>query len=57
MCRKVRDPERVFDADLRLRFFHPIAPQAVFKREAPKYRYIHLATHGYLNNASPPWSA
>jgi CHAT domain-containing protein len=29
------------------------AQEATFKAEAGKYRYLHLATHGYLNNAAP----
>jgi CHAT domain-containing protein len=32
---------------------HQAAQESTFKREAGKYRYLHLATHGFFNDAAP----
>jgi CHAT domain-containing protein len=33
------------------------AQEATFKQEAGKFRYLHLATHGFFNDATPLWSS
>ena len=54
--REVKTLERLYGAGRGIAYTGPAAREDRFKADAGKYRVLHLATHGILNDASPMYS-
>ncbi len=55
--REVEEIALFFDPDEVLILTGDVATESAFKRYASNYRYIHFATHGYVNELNPNYSA